>query len=338
VKKDLKRTTIFFFIFLVGLIFYWITPHVYYVIFINIGGNQIERILITTDYTKSGLPVCGLPVNFNSDQKELLNSAKRNYEKARKWVSQSSYIYLLLGRVNCLLGDYDSAIDSLKVYSEKKPLNKIGYIESGFANEKNSNITEAVNQWNEAGLSYIDFTNNGDDFRMDFKFEESKIWYKRGEAMLGKPLDDFGKIDSDSINILESFASTRNLYAYPNNTIGIMGSDDGILTMSYQNDLEKRDFFTYQFNIKNFLLNENNELVIRLKGNYQTYLTIETVVKEERYRPVSYTIVPDEWSIWFIPLEHGELSNITIGISEPDNTITNQKYEIQIDWIGVNGN
>jgi len=338
VKKYRKILVIIFLLILTVLFLSWITPRVFYFVYLNKGGNQIESILESTDFTQSGLPVCGLPTNFVLDQKELLISAKQNFETARKWIPQNTHIYLLLGRVYCLLGDYDRAIDSFLVYSEKRPLNKIGYIESGFANEKNNNYTESVNQWNKAGLSFINFTNNGDNLRKSFKFKESDIWYKRGEAMFGKPLDDVSTIELFSVQILESFATSQNWFAYPNNSKGFFSTNDGILTMSYDNDLEKRDFFTYYFIINNVYVNEYNELVFRLKSDTHSYLTIETVLNGERSRPVSYANVPNQWSIWFVPFEQGELSNITIGISEPDNILTNQTYEIQIDWIGVKGN
>lgn len=264
-----------------------------------------------------------------------LNDARRQLVDAISVLPSGSNAYLLLGRVECLLGEYEHAVQTFGTYILLKPNNELGYIESGFANEHNGDEQAALRQWRSAGLSFNNFTDVGDSLRDAEQFEESNDWYRRGSAILGKMLDDYQGLNEKELNVLESFASQSHWLAYPNNSSGIFRAEDGILTMAYKNNLEKRDLFSYYTVIDHISISNYHEILIRLKGQPDTYFTFETVIDGKRSRPINYQHLPENWEVWSIPVSGAKLSNLTIGVSENKaETIVNEYFTL-IDWIAM---
>jgi len=104
--------------------------------------------------------------------------------------------------------------------------------------------------------------------------------------------------------------------------------------MSYKNNLEKRDGFAY-FSRPDVLISNYKELLLRLKGESGTLLTVEIVVDGNRSRPLNYQPVPADWDIWAIPIQGNVLNEILIGIGELEPVLAPLEYHLSIDWIAL---
>ena len=330
-----KLLPVAFVIIATGLFVSWIYPRVLYLIHLPWGGDQLAAVWNSMEETYRSPFFCAQSQPINEGQLVKLNDARRQLVDAISVLPSGSNAYLLLGRVECLVGEYEHAVQTFGTYIHLKPNNELGYIESGFANERNGDEQAALRQWRFAGLSFNSFTDVGDGLRDVGQYKESNDWYTRGSAMVGKPLDDFSGLREGENYLIESFASSRNWLPYPTNASGVCVTLDGILEMSYDNNFGKRDVFSYYRNFNIINIEQYKELIIRLKGNPSTYLTVEIVVDGERIRPIEYQPLPENWDLWQIPLTNSKLANITFSISEKGSGEKVDHHVLFVDWIAL---
>ncbi len=317
-----------------GLIIWCLYPRMVYLFYLGQGGSILNMVADTVPLGKQLPTVCGLHIVINDDQKQKLAGAITSLKKAIAILPSASRAYLLLGRGECLLGDYGNAIQSLNTYHQFRPSDVIGNIESGFAAEGSGNDLAAQDQWKAAKLYYTNFTEVGDALREKQLFEESNIWYERGGLLLGRSLDELNEVDAGE-TVIESFTSTHNWTAYPNNSQGLFQANIGILTMYYANNLDERDLFSYAASFNKLPISTYRELLIRLRNTPDSSITIEIVIDGIRIRPISYQYLPDSWEILRIPISGNVLTNLTIGISEPTSSPSAENHSAFFDWIAL---
>lgn len=136
--------------------------------------------------------------------------------------------------------------------------------------------------------------------------------------------------------VLESFASASAWRPCPwcENTAGHFGVNEGVLEMSYRNTPEKRSGFAF-LSVPNVPVGDFSQLLLRIKGEPGTLLTMEIVVDGERSRPFNYQPVPEEWNVWTLPINGGVLNEILIGIGELEPMLMPEEYRLLIDWIAL---
>lgn len=195
----------------------------------------------------------------------------------------------------------------------------------------------AAAAWRKGDFTAQDFIQAGEVARRAQRYEEALRWYGRAARMNGKPLDTVPEdLQNHPLLVLESFATTEAWYpcSWCNNTEGLFEIRDGVLEMSCRNILNKRQGFGFLFR-PHFTLNGLGHLLLRVKGEPGTLLTIEIVVDGKRSRPLNYQPVPVDWEVYSIPLEGKTLDEILVGIGEPEPLSASEEYRLFIDWIAL---
>jgi hypothetical protein len=112
---------------------------------------------------------------------------------------------------------------------------------------------------------------------------------------------------------------------------------ESVLTIVYSNTQGVADavFFDLPLNID---LREALALLLRVKLAQGSYLTLETVVDGQHWRPVNLNSYQGtgEWTTLIIPLANGQhLNAVRISVSEPDETPRTPGYALSIDWLKI---
>lgn len=192
--------------------------------------------------------------------------------------------------------------------------------------------------WKEGGFTAQDFTWAEEEARRAQRYGEAMAWYKRKYLLKSEHLDTFPTDFRDqSLLILESFAALKSWRPCPwcNNTPeGHIGVSNGFLEMSYQNLVNERQGLAL-LSYPQVLLDGSRYLLLRIKGDPGTLLTLEVVVDGTRSRPLNYKPVPGEWDVWSIPLEGRKLEEILISIGEPEPLADATEYRVFVDWIAL---
>ncbi len=127
----------------------------------------------------------------------LAMQARGHLERALDSQASLPRAYLLLGRGNCLLGNYQHAIRAYVAYSALRPDNPLGHLELGFAYEALDEKKMAVDAWKMGGATEENFFKAAEQFRKAgqyqgafqlyewvkwFSTEDGSIWHKMGLA------------------------------------------------------------------------------------------------------------------------------------------------------------
>ena len=69
----------------------------------------------------------------DEDLRAQLSAARQELEKGLAYDPQDAHAHLLIGRIQCLLGEPQQALEALQFYVQQRPENPMGYLELGFA-------------------------------------------------------------------------------------------------------------------------------------------------------------------------------------------------------------
>ena len=192
----------------------------------------------------------------------------------------------------------------------------------------------AVAAWREGGISAQQLIEAGKERQRKGQYVDAIRLY-RAAGIEGR-IDTFEPDVPFSPVIIDSFVGPGTWLPchWCENVDGRFETHDSILEMSYKNNLEKRDGFAY-FARPDVLISNYKELLLRLKGESGTLLTVEIVVDGNRSRPLNYQPVPADWDIWAVPIQGNILNEILIGIGELEPVLAPLEYHLSIDWIAL---
>jgi tetratricopeptide (TPR) repeat protein len=87
--------------------------------------------------------------------------------------------YLWLGRLNCVLGNYEEAASNYSTYVSVRPKNPLGYLELGFVVERLVDRESAMLHWRKAGVDPIYFEKNARYYINQNNASEAIDWIER---------------------------------------------------------------------------------------------------------------------------------------------------------------
>ena len=288
------------------------TPQILSIHYLNLGGRWLQYATNSAPQMKSVGVLCAMNANFDSSRQEMVDQAISDLNIAITYNRKNQYIHLLLGRAYCLSGDYENAIRSLQYYVDKKSKNPLGHLELGYAFKHFGDLDSSNTHWSKTGIAIDEI--------------------KRINAVRWN--DDNLSNEYENYLILESFGTVESWLPNPSNSPGNITAMNGVMTMSYANNLNQRDIFGFsnstQTNITTY-----SKLLIRLRGNPGTLFTFETIIDGSRKREINYQPILYEWVVLVVPIQGDTLNGITIGIGEPNATPVIDHYELLADWIVV---
>jgi tetratricopeptide (TPR) repeat protein len=275
----------------------------------------------------------------NSDHPDLdvLASAVANLEKALSWQRDNAYAYRLLSRAYLLQGAPAEAKQALIRYTALRPGDPLGWWELAQIYETMDMPEQAIAAWRSGGFIAQDFIDAGDEARQANKYKEALEWYLRAGRLQGQVWDLFPEPFSvQSLIVLESFVTLTSWVPCPwmENVDGHFDSISGILEMSFLNTIEQRDRFAFT-SFPNVPTKDSGELLLRLKGEPGTVLTLEVIVDGKLTRLLNYRPVPQDWEVWSLPISGDILKTILIGIGEDQPKQSPNGYRLFIDWIAL---
>jgi tetratricopeptide (TPR) repeat protein len=192
----------------------------------------------------------------------------------------------------------------------------------------------SVAAWRAGRISAEQLIEAGEERQRKGRYVDAIRLY-RAAGIEGR-IDTFEPAVPLSMVIIESFVDAGAWLPcnWCGNVDGRFETHNGVLEMSYKNNLEKRDGFAY-LSRPDVLISNYRELLLRLKGESGTLLTVEIVVDGGRTRPLNYQPVPQDWDVWIIPIQGNVLNEILIGIGELEPVLTPLEYHLSIDWIAL---
>jgi tetratricopeptide (TPR) repeat protein len=156
----------------------WLAPYPLSLYHQTRGGQLLEEIL-SKNSISPGSTACERTPLANETARMHVIQAIRELQKAMEYNPKDAQSYLFLGQAYCLVGEPDKAIDAYLVFSDLRPDNPLGDLESGFAYEAIGDWSSAVNKWKIAGLTAQDFLENGEHLHKQKLYEEALKWYER---------------------------------------------------------------------------------------------------------------------------------------------------------------
>lgn len=107
-------------------------------------GKRIDTYLQNNAGSYVNFFTCQIPALTRLPADENLENALILLEKAAYIRPKSAHTYLLLGKVDCLKGDYSAAITAFDRYGTLRPGNPLGELESAFAHYTTSLVTQGI--------------------------------------------------------------------------------------------------------------------------------------------------------------------------------------------------
>ncbi len=133
---------------------------------------------------------CLRPFIEDLDERERLLKAAKYLRKAETLDPHQAHNYYLLGKIHCLLGDYENAIPAFQRFGELRPRNPAGYLEMGFAllqacppNGKCENGLNTYDTWRRAGVQAEDLISQGWREYQVGNYEAAYIWFQNARRM-----------------------------------------------------------------------------------------------------------------------------------------------------------
>lgn len=192
------------------------------------------------------------------------------------------------------------------------------------------NIVTLIQLLNQSGCQYLLQTEGSIDVKgiLEPVFSDGSIALLRINA--DSNLEIAGKTMITDFSIQKTAQWVR---LSANNIDGTFQIDNGVLLMTYNNDVTKRDIFAYVLQLEQPI--DNVMFVkMRVKISSGTNLTVDIVKDNQLITPrfLNYYPGSGEWEEIVIPID-GRLETVTVGISEPNAERTTPIYRIEIDWI-----
>lgn len=153
------------------------------------GGKLLAEIIPTGTNDYGGF-ACLRPFIEDPDQRAVLKQAVVSLRKAETLSPQQSHTYYLIGKTDCLLGDYENAVLALQRFSDLRPNNPSAMLEMGFAlleacppNGKCANGLNTYDTWRKTGVRAEDFAALGEKARAKGDYETALLWYQNAQRM-----------------------------------------------------------------------------------------------------------------------------------------------------------
>lgn len=143
------------------------------------GGMILSQVMQPYLKNNPGSFACEIGALSGDRAKSKLKQAIAHLVAARGYDPSLAQTYLLLGRVFCLRGEIDNAVDAFKTYVSLRSSNPLGHLELGFAYEAQGNTIAAANQWKVSQIALDDFMTIGFKAYQAKRFSTAIQWYKR---------------------------------------------------------------------------------------------------------------------------------------------------------------
>jgi len=183
---------------------FWLYPFAR-AIYHQVRGNQyLDKVLEPIGGADSVTTYC-LSDPLDDNTKQLAQRSRGQLERSLAFSPEIPHTQLQLGRINCLLGDLVAAIDSYITYTELRPENPLGYLELGFAYEREcrnkfrienklkvniASLTDIlcpqpelhekiVTTWKAAEVTTQNFVKVGEQARNENHYDEALDWFAR---------------------------------------------------------------------------------------------------------------------------------------------------------------
>jgi len=166
-------------------------------------GRILDQLLSSNAAERKDTFACELAPLTEKRDRQRLRIALRRLQAAQRANASASHTYLLLGRVNCLLGEPEKAANAFLKYTQLRPENPMGYLELGFAYKALCNLgpaaldpasaginpsnsaceTDQVNHlisttWAEAGVNVDSFFTTAETAFIARAYAEAEHWYR----------------------------------------------------------------------------------------------------------------------------------------------------------------
>lgn len=299
---------------------------------VTVWGIFIKQVLIPERPSKQVFGVVGIAVILGiwlassgdifslafSDKTQAQWNAQLEGQKALREYIEFSFHNLRGARV-C------TADPSLPWYVRQQPVIVYELYDSSVRN----NLMALISLMEERGCDYLLWREGGLNVSGVFK-----PVFTEGGITLAKYLPG-SQIEGQEI-VMEDFneSSMGKWFPFGNNNVqGDFVVLDGILTLTYQNNLLQRDIFAYRYN-----LTEPIAGVVAVKMRVRIYpgtrLTADVDVDGELVSPrfLNYYPGTGDWEEVIIPVG-GTLNSLTIGIGEWSEGDNSPSYRVEIAWI-----
>ena len=194
----------------------------------------------------------------------------------------------------------------------------------------------------------------GESARGQGDIETAMVYYRQAknlgfktEALPISPANYFSTWRTKSLEngtiLLDNFDSHLTLsdrFITDNNVEQITKRErDGTVVIEFENTLDFRDklafnIFPNPYRIK--LPPTYDHLLVRAKVSHGSFLSIATVVDDNRERPISYFEGNDQWETFEVPIKGDILRQVKIVLSEPGNQRNSVlHYKTELDWMVV---
>ena len=161
-----------------GLV-YLLVPRVLALHYQSQGGMLLEQALRSVREIDPDTILCTLDPLTDQNSRSLVSQARERFQSALEYNHRLEQTYLQLGRTNCLLGSPETAVENYQVYTQLRPENPLGHLESGFAYEALGDQTSAIREWRKAELTSNEFFMAGEQAMETGDVHNSLTWYKR---------------------------------------------------------------------------------------------------------------------------------------------------------------
>ena len=337
-RKNILRYTILIMLIGAGLGIAWLIPRGLALYYQVRGGKLLEEVMAVHSPDNPAAFACTLVPVREDRQIKQLDKAYVALRKAEDLNPRLAQTALLLGRVYCLLGKSHGAVEAYKTYTSLRPENPLGYLELGFASMNSGDTNSALQAWKFANATAKDFLAQSVSLHQISKIGEVSKFYSWAELIAGEVFDNFTDLSGEQqFFVFESFYTTDRwqLCSWCANVDGQFRSNHGILEISFRNTTKQGDEYNI-YSPLNVRIDGSNTILLRIKGNPGTLLTIEDVVDGVRSRPISNLPVNKEWTIVEVPIKGKFLTEFLIGSIESGSLPPSDQGSMQIDWIALN--
>lgn len=136
------------------------------------GYDHLQKALALLSDEYPGPDFCVKGGVEDAQARNWLEQALEALEKAREVKPADAQTWILLGRVNCLLGRLTEAEAAYGAFSVLRPGNPLGFVEGGFAYEEGGEERQGILLWQKAEVTATHFIERG---RLDQKAKNFKL-------------------------------------------------------------------------------------------------------------------------------------------------------------------
>jgi len=153
------------------------------------GGRLLAQVFEAGDNEYGGF-WCLRPFIEDFEQRETLRTALIHLRQAQEVAPNQSHSYYLTGKIWCLLGEYEKAVEAFDRYGKLRPKNPLGYLEMGFAllqacppNGKCPNGLNTYDAWHKADVRPEHFLALAERARQQGDNAAALKWYQNAQRM-----------------------------------------------------------------------------------------------------------------------------------------------------------